>query len=321
MSYPSNNRQVVPLERRVDLVLSNEQFFINASTDSKIKWQAEYQFAVQALQNNDYLARVADSNPASMQNAIINIASIGISLNPALKHAYLVPRKLNGVPAICLDISYMGMIHLAQATGSIKFVQAQLVCANDTYRNLGTGNAPEHIYQTFGDRGDVVGVYCVAKTFDDDFLVEEMSIADCHSIRNRSEAWKSSKGPSGPWVTDEHEMIRKTVVKRASKYWPKCERLSSAIQVLNESGEGFKTEKEVFEAPAYDDSQRLGLLQNLKETVSEACEKMELSQSISELEKVFKAAYRSVMRANTPDLEKLLNQCKNLNKKRFEVAV
>jgi hypothetical protein len=40
-------------------------------------------------------------------------------------------------------------------------------------------------------------------------------------------------------------MIRKTVVKRAYKYWPKCERLGSAIQMLNDNGEGIVAEKDV----------------------------------------------------------------------------
>jgi recombination protein RecT len=37
------------------------------------------------------------------------VAAIGITLNPASKLAYLVPR--DGM--VCLDISYMGLLHRA----------------------------------------------------------------------------------------------------------------------------------------------------------------------------------------------------------------
>jgi hypothetical protein len=42
-----------------------------------------------------------------------------------------------------------------------------------------------------------------------------------------------------PWVTDAEEMIKKTCVKQAAKYWPRRERLDNAVHHLNtEGGEG-----------------------------------------------------------------------------------
>ncbi|STS93448.1 RecT protein [Klebsiella grimontii] len=66
-----------------------------------------------------------------------------------------------------------------------------------------------------------------------------MRIADIYGIRDRSEAWKSykSRGTSCPWVTDEEQMILKTVVKQAAKYWPRRERLDAAIDHVNTEGE------------------------------------------------------------------------------------
>lgn len=84
----------------VDFVKQQEPLFIKAATDERMVWAKESQFAIQLFQNNDYLAKVAFQNQTSTQNAIINVAAIGISLNPAQKLAYLVPRK----GAICLDI-------------------------------------------------------------------------------------------------------------------------------------------------------------------------------------------------------------------------
>ena len=222
----------------VEYVSEQEGLFLPVLSDESVNWEKEKQFAIQALQANDYLSGVAAKNQASLQNAIVNVASIGISLNPALKHAYLVPRK----GGVCLDLSYMGLLHLAQSSGVILWGQCKVVRANDTYQNAGLSKEPTHIANTFGDRGDIVGAYCTVKTVDGDFLTEEMNITEIFDIRARSEAYKRK---SGPWKTDEGEMIRKTVVKRAYKYWPKCERLGSAIQMLNENGEGIIAEKDV----------------------------------------------------------------------------
>ena len=208
------------------------------AVDNAVKWEKEFNFAVQALERNKFLAKIAWSNQVSLKNAIVNISAIGISLNPASKHAYLVPR--DGM--VCLDISYMGLLNLAQKGGGIVWGQAKIVYANDTYTNKGIDKEPLHEYQAFGDRGLPVGVYCTVKTPSGDYLTEEMDIDSVFKIRNRSMAFKKS---SGPWVTDEGEMIKKTVVKRASKYWPPVESLDQAIQMLNEENEeGIDFEKE-----------------------------------------------------------------------------
>ena len=230
--------EVAVAQNVFELVNSQESFFRNVSSSDAVKWEKESQFAIQQLQNNSFTQGVAMKNQTSLQNAIINVSAIGISLNPALKHAYLVPRK----GGVCLDLSYMGLLHLAQSSGVILWGQCKIVRANDTYQNAGLSKEPSHLSNTFGDRGEIVGAYCTVKTVDGDFLTEEMSIAEIFEIRERSEAFKRK---SGPWKTDEGEMIRKTVVKRAYKYWPKCERLGSAIQMLNDNGEGIQQEKDI----------------------------------------------------------------------------
>lgn len=213
----------------VEFVKQQEPLFSSALTDQGVTWAKESQFAVQLFQRNENLTKTAIANPASAQNAIINVAAIGITLNPASKLAYLVPR--DGM--VCLDISYMGLLHLAQATGAIKWGQCKLVYSNDTYESNGLDCAPTHKYNTFGDRGTVVGGYCTIKTPDGDYLTEEMSLAEIKATE------ATSKAKNGPWKNFWEEMARKTIVKRASKYWPRRERLDAAIDYVNtEGGEG-----------------------------------------------------------------------------------
>lgn len=146
----------------VDFVKQQEPLFIQADTDERMVWAKESQFAIQLFQNNDYLAKVAFQNLTSTQNAIINVAAIGISLNPAQKLAYTVPRK----GAICLDISYMGLMHIAQQSGAIKWCQSAIVRRIDQFRREGLDKPPIHIYNDFDteeQRGDIVGAYVTVK--------------------------------------------------------------------------------------------------------------------------------------------------------------
>jgi len=207
--------------------------FATVLADKSISFEREAGFAIQVLGANDYAMKTAMNNRQAVVDAVTNIAAIGISLNPAKKQAYLVPRGNK----ICLDISYMGLLDLAITSGSIMWGQAEMVYSNDRFSLQGFGNMPVHDRDPFStDRGELVGVYVVVKTRDGDYLSTTMTIAEINAIKGRSE---SGKKDSGPWKTDFNEMAKKTVIKRAYKLWPKTERLDAAIHHLNtDGGEG-----------------------------------------------------------------------------------
>lgn len=220
--------------------------FVRVSVDKNINFDREAGFALQILGSNDYLSRIAMTNQASIINAVQNVAAIGISLNPASKLAYLVPRK----GAVCLDISYMGLMHLAQITGAIQWGQAGIVRANDIFALNGVDKQPTHTFNpfdTFDKRGEIVGCYVVVKTDSGDFLTHTMTAGQINAIRDRSEAFKAylSKKTPCPWTTDYEEMAKKTVVKQAAKYWPRRDRIDTAIHYINTEGdEGINFEEE-----------------------------------------------------------------------------
>ena len=258
--------------------------FNQVCVDKSIVFQREYEFALQILYANDYSRSLALQNPQSVCNAITNLAAIGLSLNPAKKQAYLVPRK----GGICLDISYIGLSELAVASGSVRFVKAELVREADELVLQGIDKPPIHKFNPFGrDRGEIVGVYCVVKTIDGDFLTDTMAIDEVNAIRDRSEAWKAwiSKKKSCPWTTDPGEMIKKTIVKRASKMWPKTERLDQAVHYLHtDGGQGID----------FSDGQASGAgpLTNL-DPRAEWIRQAEQAQSIEEMTRISKAGAKA----------------------------
>lgn len=207
-----------------------------ATNQNLVTWAEESQFALQAIQKNDAIAKC---HIHTIHNSVINVAAIGLTLNPALGYAYLVPEK-----GECnLKVSFKGLLKIATDSGSIKWVKAEIVKANDKFTYRGACTLPEHEMNPFGDRGATVGVYCVAKTFDGDFLVDVMSAEEIGKIR------KAAK-QDYVWSAWPDEMAKKAIIKRASKQWPKTDRddrLDRAIAVVNEyeGSDDIKVEKDI----------------------------------------------------------------------------
>jgi len=216
-----------------------------------VTWVEESQFALQAIQSNE---RLAMCSPITVQNAIINVASIGLTLQPALGYAYLVPESVKQKDSagkdvwinVCtLKVSFKGLLKIATDSGSIKWVRAEIVKESDTFEYNGPCSLPRHVMQPFGDRGKTVGAYCVAKTHDGDYLVDTMDAAEIAKIKNAAKT-------RTVWDAWPDEMAKKGIIKRASKQWPKTdklERLDRAIDIVNENEGSEAIEPEKLEAP------------------------------------------------------------------------
>lgn len=186
-------------------------------------FQKEASFALQLFQANSYLSKM---DPSSIKSAIVNVSLTGLTLNPVMKLAYLIPRKGKCI----LDVSYMGLIKILTDTGSVKNIEAKLVYANEPFEiQQGTNPYIKHGIAS-QQKGDIVGVYSIATLNDGSTSVEWMYKEDVDAIAIRSESVKSGK--SSPWHSDYSEMARKTVIKRHYKYLPKSERALAAAHAI-----------------------------------------------------------------------------------------
>lgn len=217
-----------------DIIQGASEKFHTIANNNKmdIEFIKEASFAVQQIYKNDKTLVAAKNNPTSLQYAMANVASVGLSLNPATAYAYLVPRD----GAICLDISYRGLIKIATDTGSIMWARADVVYSEDNFIYNGPASEPTHTSNPFSkERGEVVGVYCIAKTCDGDILTDVMTEEEVEAIKNKS---PSATSQYSPWVNFPNEMRKKCCIKRGSKTWPKTERherLDTAIEYINQS--------------------------------------------------------------------------------------
>jgi len=216
--------QAIAVDWKKQIANAKEKFTqISASSGNLVHYQKEAMFAMQIIGEKDALQ---NCDPESIRNAVINVASVGLSLNPAYGLAYLVPRK----GKCCLDVSYRGIVSIATESGSVDIVKAEIVYANDLFEYRGPFDMPRHEFNPFDtleNRGNIIGVCCFAKT-KNVVLVETMSIEEVEKIKS------VSKATSGPWVSWFSEMAKKSVIKRASKMWPRSNRLDHAVSILNE---------------------------------------------------------------------------------------
>jgi len=190
--------------------------FTSGRFDKDLKWAAERQFAIQAFQKNDKLARCSAE---SIQGAMLDVAYSGLSLSPTLAHGYLIPYG-----EVCtFSPGYRGLLHMGFKAGTIKSVQVNLVHRNDpTFRTWTDENGRhiQHEENARGDRGDVTHAYCITQLqAGGPPLIEIMSRTQLDAVRKQAER-KPGGGMvwRGPFV---EEMMKKAVIRRASKHWPK----------------------------------------------------------------------------------------------------
>ncbi len=211
--------QLAIREKESKMLVFTAQKQFEASNEYKMNFNREAGFAIQILVNNPYLMK-CDAD--SIKHAVVNVALTGITLNPALKYAYLVPRKVKNELKCILDISYMGMIKILTDAGAVKNVDAGVIYQNDRY-DFRRGSDPyfKHV-PALSNRGEKIGAYAIAFLRDGGFQYEILGREDIEKVRATSESWKNEEGRKySPWETWEEEMWKKTALKKLFKLLPK----------------------------------------------------------------------------------------------------
>ncbi|RNI26595.1 recombinase RecT [Rufibacter latericius] len=227
-------------------VISAQKSFKNVP-NNKLDFEREAGFAMQMIQSNPFLASM-DAN--SIRNCIVNVALTGLTLNPVLKLAYLVPRK----GKLILDPSYMGLINVLVTSGAAKKIEADVVCENDFFDyEKGTNGFIKH-KPSLSSRGEIIAAYAIAHLPNGEVQFEIMNREELEKVRKSSEAAKKGSSPYDGWAS---EMMRKAPIRRLFKYLPKHNIPDQVINTLSldeqNNGVDFSAQKqEAFKGKAAD---------------------------------------------------------------------
>jgi len=164
--------------------------------------------AIQVIAKNP---KLQTCSPSSIVGAVITASRLGVSLDPNIKHSYLIPYGKDAK----LEISYMGLIDVIyRASGTL--LESHMVYANDEF-DYQQGDTPKVTHKpcVFGDRGALVGCYAIARMNDNKFSIEFLSVEDIENCRS------VSKNPNGVWKKWFAEMAKKSAIRRLYKRLPK----------------------------------------------------------------------------------------------------
>lgn len=210
--------------------------------ETKERFEREASFAIQAYNSNGLLQKCTNE---SLLAAVFNVALTGLSLNPVLKYAALVPRwnSKDQQYEASLEPMYQGLIYLSNKSGKTKGFSPGIIYEGDDididYSVLRKVLKHKPYFLCGKEQGKILAVYMIALLNDGTEFCEIMTWPEIEAIRDRSESWKAystGKIKSCVWLTDKGEMAKKTVLKRMLKYFDKGqdEKLAKAIQLDND---------------------------------------------------------------------------------------
>lgn len=196
-----------------------------------------------ALQNNPDLL---NANRQSLYAAAMKAAQEG--LLPDGKESALV--TFGGT------VSYLpmvgGILKKVRNSGELATLTAQIIYKGDKFRYWvdADGEHLNHEPDFFGERGEAIGTYAMAKTKDGAFYIEVLTAKDVEAIR------QVSRSKNGPWAGPfKFEMWKKSAIKRLAKRLPSSTDLEDSLKDIEDDFEPMPremppTEVEVKAEPA-----------------------------------------------------------------------
>jgi recombination protein RecT len=172
----------------------------------------ELGFAAQLISKSPALQKC---NASTIIDAVVNCARAKITLNPAMRLAYLIPRKTTAT----LDISYMGFITILKKSGGCKYIDATCVYIDEEFQfNPAEGTLKHTPYFALTEAEQknrkIIGCYSRAVLPSNDVVFCYMPFWEIEKVKRFSEG---SDAKWSAWQNWEEEMIKKTVIKRHFK--------------------------------------------------------------------------------------------------------
>ncbi len=169
--------------------------------------------------------KLLECNQASLLRSVINAADVGLSLNPIMREADILPVWSPNGSVAQFRPRAIGMMKLARQSGEVTKISAHEVYDDDLFEyEFGMDEKLIHkpAMQPKSDR-KITHAYCIWQLKDGTKQFEVLDRARIDRARASSEGWKyaiKENKTNSVWHLHEGEMVRKTAIRAASKYMP-----------------------------------------------------------------------------------------------------
>lgn len=205
----------------------------------------QFKAALPAQIDADKFVRIAQTAIASNKALLdANRTSLYAACMKAAQDGLLPDGREAALVTFGQQVQYMpmigGILKKIRNSGELATITSQIIHKNDTFEYYidQDGEHFRHQPNFFGDRGDEIGAYALARTKDGAIYIEVMTAAEIEAVRKVSRS-----GNSGPWNGPfKLEMWKKTVTRRLSKRLPSSSDLDMTFKNDDEDYE--------FEQPA-----------------------------------------------------------------------
>ena len=236
-------------------VINNFKSEIEAALPVHLKKNAD-KYARQAMTLFNQNPKLQKCTGITILSALMTATGLGLDLTPQLGQCYIIPyenRKKDGnnwitVNEATFQLGYRGAIALAQRSGELTRIAAEVVCEKDHFEySKGLNPVLEHRESEEEDRGAIRFVYAVANFRNGGYAFEVWPVSKvvAHAKKFSKSYYKRDyktgkmvENPNSPWHTDFESMAKKTLIMAIWKYLP----LSTEIMLAQDNDESIKRE-------------------------------------------------------------------------------
>jgi len=218
-------------------------------------------YARQAIMLFSQNENLQQCSAISIITAIMTASALGLDLTPQLGQCYIIPYKNNKLVGpndwkkvweAQFQLGYRGTIALAQRSGTVSRIHADVVREKDTFiYSKGLHPTLEHQESEEEDRGDITHVYAVANFTNGGYAFEVWPAAKviAHAKRFSQSYYKDEyvkgkktgnkiENPNSPWHKDFESMAKKTLIMAIWKFLP----VSTEILLAGASDNAIRTD-------------------------------------------------------------------------------